>query len=589
MGVVRPYLVKTTGGKHKMLNLADCVNIHRTPAVREAIIKGEYNRIASEDGTHMITVEKPFFYTDFDRKQFFLVKPRAERHTWSEASAQLDRMMKGVPQLVTKVEGTKFRVVFGMGELREKIIADEEGLDDRMIELLKVLIIYDHPFLIKRARLRLFLEKVTKTTYDFIACYDHDQRNYRVGMPIKVADELMQNRKQVEAWVKERHSNNIFDMKNDYWVNFWRWSPITSYLKVLKAYAKKIREGITISTADKEFKDMIKYLPRGSQLPTWAKKDLHELFLYAKKKHLNKLQDQLFELRFDRQLDDDWYLNDDPNDIDTLWNLLKDLPATNVEGNTQLDELNLTRGSGGWYEPDTGDIYIGSEELFDKERFEDVVRHEVGHAVHEVNERKINPWLKKQFGWMTFDVDDKQIDAWVELMGGYDTMTNEQVKETRQYLKFCIGDGDVWGPPNYPPIARNHPWWKQDFGPRLAFEKTGTDWYERNDQWHVYKGKAFFLNFYYKQFMVVNAATLEMINNGMPDKYAAMSPFEFFAELYALHYDMDEPMRKNIPKDVKDWINVNIGKGAVKQKKQPKYGIKKSNKARPGVRRGVKK
>lgn len=572
-----------------MLNLADCINIRRTPAVRDAIIRGDYNRIASDDGSHMVTVEKPFFYTDFDRKQFFLVKPRAERHTWKEASEQLQRMMKGVPQLYTKVEGVKFRVIFGMGELREKLVADEEGLDDRMIELLKVLVIYDHPFLIKRARLRLFLEKISKTSYDFIACYDHYNRTYRVGMPRLVADELMNNKTKVENWIKARHSENIFELKNDYWVNFWRWSPIPSYLNELKKYAQMLKDGKSINANEKLFKDMLKYLPRGSQLPSWAKKDLYQLFEFAKKKKMGKLQDQLFELRFDRQLDDDWYLNDDPNDIDTLWKLLRDLPDTNVEGNTLLDELNLTRGGGGWYEPDTGDIYIGSEELFNKERFEDVVRHEVGHAVHENNDKKINPWLKKTFGWMSFDADDKQIDAWVELMGGYGTITNAQVKEIRQYLKICIGPGNEWGPPKYPPIPRNHPWWHAGFGPRLAFEQTGTDWYERNDQWYIYRGKAFFLNYYYQQFMVVNASTLELINKGMPDKYAAMSPFEFFAELYALHYDMDDPMRKNIPKDVKDWLNTNVGKASAKQPAKRKFAIQKSNRARPGLRRGLKR
>lgn len=582
MGVVRPYLVKTGNGESKVLNLADCVNVRRTPWVRDAILKGDYNRVASEDGKHMVTVEKPFFYTDFERQHLFLVKPRYERHTWLDASAQLERMIKGVPLKVMSAD-KKVRVVFGMGELREKLVADEANIDDRMVELLKVLVIYDHPFLIKQPRLRLFLEKATKQSYDFVACYDHHPRNYRVGMPKEVVEELINNRGKVEKWIKDRHKKeNIFDLKKDHWVNFWRWSPIPSYLNALKEYGKKLREGKTISVTDKPFKDMLKYLPRGSQLPAWAKKDLYELFQFAKKKKLNKLQDQLFELRFDRQLDDDWYLNDDPSDIDTLWKLLKDLPDTNVEGNTSLDELNLARGGGGWYEPDTGDIYIGSDELFDKERFEDVVRHEVGHAVHEANDKKINPWLKKQFGWMSFDPEDKEIDAWVDLMGGYGTATNQEVKELRRFLKEAIGPGNEWGPPKYPVVPRNHIWWKPDFGPRIAFENSGNDWYERNDKWHVHKGRAFFCNFYYKQFMVVNASTLELINKGMPDKYAAMSPFEFFAELYALHYDMDDPMRKNIPKEVKDWLNSNVGKASSAQpRKKPRHGIRRTNRAMP--------
>lgn len=55
----------------------------------------------------------------------------------------------------------------------------------------------------------------------------------------------------------------------------------------------------------------------------------------------------------------------------------------------------------------------------------------------------------------------------------------------------------------------------------------------------------------------------------MPDRYAAMSPFEFFAELYALYYDLDDPQRKNIPKDVSDWPGARIGVAETSQPARP--------------------
>lgn len=48
----------------------------------------------------------------------------------------------------------------------------------------------------------------------------------------------------------------------------------------------------------------------------------------------------------------------------------------------------------------------------------------------------------------------------------------------------------------------------------------------------------------------------------MPDNYAAMSYFEFFAENYALYYDYDDPNRKALPKLGAKWIDENIGKRA---------------------------
>jgi hypothetical protein len=38
-----------------------------------------------------------------------------------------------------------------------------------------------------------------------------------------------------------------------------------------------------------------------------------------------------------------------------------------------------------------------------------------------------------------------------------------------------------------------------------------------------------------------------------------MSHFEFFAELYALHYDGDDEDRKLIPKKVANWLETHIG------------------------------
>ena len=58
--------------------------------------------------------------------------------------------------------------------------------------------------------------------------------------------------------------------------------------------------------------------------------------------------------------------------------------------------------------------------------------------------------------------------------------------------------------------------------------------------------------------MVVNESALDLIQD-MPSSYAAMSHFEFFAELYALFYDLDDPQRPIIPNDVVDWLSQNIG------------------------------
>ena len=108
-------------------------------------------------------------------------------------------------------------------------------------------------------------------------------------------------------------------------------------------------------------------------------------------------------------------------------------------------------------------------------------------------------------------------------------------------------------------MPEGHSWWRPDFAPRLAYENTGRNWYGNYPNWHRYNGRAFVLNYYYKGFYSVSVDTLDIIRN-MPDPYAAMSHYEFFAELYALYYDIDDPKKNAIPQDIADWFENNIGR-----------------------------
>jgi hypothetical protein len=81
-------------------------------------------------------------------------------------------------------------------------------------------------------------------------------------------------------------------------------------------------------------------------------------------------------------------------------------------------------------------------------------------------------------------------------------------------------------------------------------------------------GRAFALNYWYAAFMVVDTATLDLVAK-MPDNYAAMSHYEFFAELYALYYDYDDPKRKVIPPAIAKWFDTHIGKRDPENPRRP--------------------
>jgi hypothetical protein len=557
MAVFHPHKVRCTCGKEFLAPLARSVNAARSPQIREAILKGTFHSFTCPKCSERVTVERPFYYTDLSRHCLYHVRPRGRRHEFKETSRDLDRVAGFFPAATLPDGKPTLRVLFGLDELREKLVAQDAGIDDRLLELLKVLLVYEHPFLTRRARLRLSLESVGKGSLDFAAAYEHSPERFRVSMPRSVADGLEQRSDEVHRWANGAHHDESIYKQPDHWVNMWRWSPQPSALALLKSFAQKARDGKTIDTASKDFKRMLKGMPRGAHLPPWAKKDLYAIEKYARKHGPDELEDTLFEIRFGLELADDWAANDKPDDIATLWQLLDDLPDSNVEGNTKIHEI-LLGGEGGTYDPTTHDIEIGDDELADEQAFQDVVRHEVGHAVHEMLDTKINAWLTSAFGWRTFESTDAGIDGWVALMGGWGTLTQKQRKAVRGYLRQTLGPGNSWSAGKKPKVPPGDPWNGKSFGPRLAYEKTHDDWYEHFKTWHRANGKAFFLNYWYQTLIAVDDSTLKLVAK-MPSDYAAMSHFEFFAELYALYHDTDDPKaRAVIPDKVSKWMADNV-------------------------------
>jgi hypothetical protein len=88
-------------------------------------------------------VRAAFEYTDLDRKQFVLVLPPDELAAWQAHEQVLRDTMRQAFELGTSmvsdlVRDTRGRVVFAQDELREKLVIWSAGLDDGLVEVLKI-------------------------------------------------------------------------------------------------------------------------------------------------------------------------------------------------------------------------------------------------------------------------------------------------------------------------------------------------------------------------------------------------------------------------------------------------------------------
>lgn len=544
MTVFLPHDVRCGCGHAFEAALARAVDAGSSPDVRAAILDGTFHRVGCPSCGQSFTVEKSFVYMDLKRSTVISVRPRPERHLFHAATQELDEA-RGMLSDALPTARCRSRVVFGLQELREKLVAQDSGLDDRLVETLKLYILREHPFLLHKPRLRLVFQQFREGRYGFIASHDHSPESFSLSIPAHSVVEL----KAREKWL----------IPETAWVNLWRYSPRTRSLARLAQYASEIRAGGDIELDSDEFKNMVRKLPTAAHMSSQSKQDLETLHDHVSARGRGDVQVEIFNLRFDMRLADDWGWNDSKDDIDTLWALFKSLPESHVMGNVTLQALSLNSGEGpSVYQPDTHEISIRSDELNSAEKLAIVVRHEVGHAVHARYQARVDAWLKSRFGWLRFGWSDADIDVWVEQMGGWGVeLTPEEKAQVCWTLRKAMGPGSRWGRTQMEMPPKDHPWWKEGLTLRLAFERTQTKWYLAYQSLFRHGTNLFAVNFWRLELQVISDAAVELVVKQILGSYALMSQNEFFAELYEAYYRSAET-RSLLPEDVRQWISENI-------------------------------
>lgn len=130
---------------HEMQGLvATSINVTRTPAWRTAILDGSFQRWTCPACAAVTVPLEPFPYIDFDRRQLIGVFPTAVATRWWDvegevAGAHLRNLGADGPEVARPIgEGMDLRAVFGLAALREKLVLFDAGLDDAVLEALKL-------------------------------------------------------------------------------------------------------------------------------------------------------------------------------------------------------------------------------------------------------------------------------------------------------------------------------------------------------------------------------------------------------------------------------------------------------------------
>src|SRR4051812_4826721 len=123
---------------------AASVNADRRPDLRDAILGDRFQVEACSGCGERFRLPLQMTYVDFDRGQWIVAVPMNEADTWETAEPNVrgvfDKNYGAAASPGARELGERMRprLVFGWPALREKVLAEELGLEDVTLELVKV-------------------------------------------------------------------------------------------------------------------------------------------------------------------------------------------------------------------------------------------------------------------------------------------------------------------------------------------------------------------------------------------------------------------------------------------------------------------
>jgi hypothetical protein len=166
MSITHTERVTCACGTPLEVTVADSLNAGRHPHLKQAVLDRSFHVFRCEVCSSPLVIEKELLYFDFERRQFFCVYPRHERAREAELSAEVKRaysawLLERAPKFITE-QGREFlvRVCFGYEELREKIVIDDAGLSDLVVEAVKIDVMTAEPWFEQASVITLRLDAV---------------------------------------------------------------------------------------------------------------------------------------------------------------------------------------------------------------------------------------------------------------------------------------------------------------------------------------------------------------------------------------------------------------------------------------------
>ena len=131
--------------------LARGVNIGRAPELRTRALRGELNQPRCTACNAVIVPDVPLVYSDPSRGEWVVVAQPSDLATWRQSEAvALAGLRTTIGTASPALPTARLRVVFDIDELREKLVIWEAGLDDGVVECIKLACLREMPAICER-------------------------------------------------------------------------------------------------------------------------------------------------------------------------------------------------------------------------------------------------------------------------------------------------------------------------------------------------------------------------------------------------------------------------------------------------------
>ena len=136
-------------GKDSEFEAVMSVNADRRPELRQEILDGTFQASACPKCGTQVRLPPEFTYLELGRRHWIAVHPMSSRRDWAALEqAALEAFDEGfgkaAPAAAQQLApGMVPRLVFGWAALQEKLLLTDLGLDDTVLELLKITLLHD--------------------------------------------------------------------------------------------------------------------------------------------------------------------------------------------------------------------------------------------------------------------------------------------------------------------------------------------------------------------------------------------------------------------------------------------------------------